>query len=54
MNIAGNLGFKMLSGCLTALIYGIVTGIFQSDVSNKLKNFMSSLIKKDKIIITVI
>ena len=37
MNIATNVGLKMLSGGLMALIHGIVPGIFQIDASNKIK-----------------
>ena len=37
MSIATNVGFKMLSGGLMALIHGIVPGIFQTDASNKIK-----------------
>ena len=37
MNIATNVGLKMLSGGLMALIHGIVPGIFQTDASNKIK-----------------
>ena len=37
MSIATNVGFKMLSGGLMALIHGIVSGIFQTDASNKIK-----------------
>ena len=44
----------MLSGALMALIHCIDSGIFKTDASNKIKDLMSSLIKKDKIIITVI
>ena len=37
LRIAANVGFKMLSGGLMALIHGIVPGIFQTDASNKIK-----------------
>ena len=37
MNIATNVGFKMLSGGLMALIHGIIPGIFQTNASNKIK-----------------
>jgi len=37
MSIATNVGFKMLSGGLMALLHGIVPGIFQTDTSNKIK-----------------
>ena len=37
MSIATNVGFKMLSGGLMALLHGIVPGIFQTDASNKIK-----------------
>ena len=37
MSIATNVGFKMLSVGLMALIHGIVPGIFQTDASNKIK-----------------
>ena len=37
MSIATNVGFKMLSGGLMALIHGIIPGIFQIDASNKIK-----------------
>ena len=37
MSIAANVGFKMLSGGLMALLHGIVPGIFQTDASNKIK-----------------
>ena len=37
MSIATNVGFKMLSGGLMALLHGIVPGIFQTNASNKIK-----------------
>ena len=37
MNIATNVGLKMLSGGLMVLIHGIVPDIFQTDASNKIK-----------------
>ena len=37
LRIAANVGFKMLSGGLMALLHGIVPGIFQTDASNKIK-----------------
>ena len=37
MSIATNVGFKMLSGGLMALLHGIVPGIFQTDASDKIK-----------------
>tara|TARA_B100002019_G_C20967877_1_gene449610 strand:+ start:115 stop:279 length:165 start_codon:yes stop_codon:yes gene_type:complete len=54
MNIASNVGFKMLSGGLMALIHGIVLGIFKTDASNKIKEIYEFINKKNKIIITVI
>ena len=37
MNIATDVGFKMFSGGLMALLHGIVPGIFQTNASNKIK-----------------
>ena len=54
ISIATGVGFKMLSGGLMALIHGIVTGIFQTDASNKIKDRYEYINKKDKITITVI
>ena len=46
MNIAANVGFKMLSGSLMALLHGIVPGIFQTDASNKIKELYEFINKK--------
>ena len=46
MNIAINVGFKMLSGGLIALIHGIVPGIFQNDASNKIRELYEFINKK--------
>ena len=46
MNIATNVGLKMLSGGLMALIHGIVPGIFQADASNKIKELYEFINKK--------
>ena len=46
MNIATNVGLKMLSGGLMALIHGIVPGIFQTDASNKIKELYEFINKK--------
>ena len=54
MSIATNVGLKMLSGGLMALVHGIIPGKFKLKLVIKSKNFMNSLIKKDKIIITII
>ena len=37
MNIATDVGFKMFSGGLMALLHGIVPGVFQTDANNKIK-----------------
>ena len=54
MSIATNVGFKMLLGGLMALIHGIVPAYFKLMLVIKSKNFMNSLTKTDKIIITII
>ena len=46
MSIATNVGFKMLSGGLMALLHGIVPGIFQTDASNKIKELYEFINKK--------
>ena len=46
MSIATNVGFKMLSGGLMALLHGIVPGIFQTDSSNKIKELYEFINKK--------
>ena len=46
MNIATNVGFKMLSGGLMGLIHGIIPGIFQTDASNKIKKLYEFINKK--------
>ena len=46
MNIAANVGLKMLSGGLMALLHGIVPGIFQTDASNKIKELYEFINKK--------
>ena len=46
MNIATNVGLKMLSGGLMALIHSIVPGIFQTDASNKIKELYEFINKK--------
>ena len=46
MNIASNVGFKMLSRSLMALIHGIVTSVFQTDDSNKIKDLYEFINKK--------
>ena len=46
MNIATNVGLKMLSGGLMALVHGIVPGIFQTDASNKIKELYEFINKK--------
>ena len=47
MNIATNVGLKMLSGSLMALLHGIVPCVyFKLMLVIKLKNFMNSKIKK--------
>ena len=46
MGIANNVGLKMLSGGLMALIHGIVPGIFQTDASNKIKELYEFIDKE--------
>ena len=46
MSIAANVGFKMLSGGLMALVHGIIPGIFQTDASNKIKELYEFINKK--------
>jgi len=46
MSIATNVGFKMLSGGLMALLHGIVPGILQTDASNKIKELYEFINKK--------
>jgi hypothetical protein len=46
MNIATNVGLKMLSGGLMALIHGIVPSIFQTAASNKIKELYEFINKK--------
>ena len=46
MNIATNVGFKMLSGGLMALIHGMIPGIFKTDASNKIKELYEFINKK--------
>ena len=46
MNIASNVGFKMLSGGLMALIHGIIPGVFQTNASNKIKELYEFINKK--------
>ena len=46
MSIATNVGFKMLSGGLMALLHGIVPGIFQTNASNKIKELYEFINKK--------
>jgi hypothetical protein len=46
MNIATNVGLKMLSGGLMAFIHGIVPGIFQTEASNKIKELYEFINKK--------
>ena len=45
MSIATNVGFKILSGGLMALLHGIVPGIFQTDASNKIKELYEFIYK---------
>ena len=45
MSIAINVGFKMLSGGLMALLQGIVPCIFQTDASNKIKELYEFIYK---------
>ena len=46
MNIAANVGFKMLSGGLMALLHGIVPGVFQTDASNRINELYEFINKK--------
>ena len=46
MNIAVNVGFKMLSGGLMALLHGIVPGVFQTDASNRINELYEFINKK--------
>ena len=46
MNIASNVGLKMLSGGLMAFIHVIIPGIFQTDASNKIKELYEFINKK--------
>ena len=46
MSVATNVGLKMLSGGLMALLHGIVPGIFQTDASNKIKELYEFINKK--------
>ena len=46
MNIASNVGFKMLLGGLMALIHSVVPSIFQNDASNKIKELYEFINKK--------
>ena len=46
MNIASNVGFKMLLGGLMALIHSVVPSIFQNDASNIIKELYEFINKK--------
>jgi len=46
LSIAANVGFKMLSCGLMALVNGIIPGIFQTEASNKIKELYEFINKK--------